>query len=340
MIAKYIGYIIIFTLSFTAPGQQLNYKLYEGRFDYALIEDSKIYSVNRANDWNSADYIWTKSLQKPSPVFINYSTAFLKPNYPSAWIKTRNTLFYIIFFSSNTGLANTYIHYREPEKKDSLEMTKSINIKEIPEVRLWITPLSDYYDSFFRLKRIPNRTQTEAMYNTLDFDIHAPSPNLVRFYLRDTTALYVWECQLPAASNPDWKEVKVYTSPKTNFEYPPLKHSKSYSGTKTVRNAIADSLFFDGHFKVIEQGTNKFIINREHAIIYYISDTAIVRVGSVAVPDNYPTIRGKKLFIEDRDNGQLIFFAPVSWENNSYPKPKVKVLNEKEMKEKFKYVLR
>jgi hypothetical protein len=124
-----------------------------------------------------------------------------------------------------------------------------------------------------------------------------------------------------------------------DLEYAPRKYSDSYSGTKTQFKAIKDSLFFDGHFKIIAQNEHKFIINREHGLIYYLGKKEIARIGKVDVTDDYPVLRGKKLFIEDRDNNEIIFFAPVSWEKNRHPKPKVRTMNEQEIKEKFRYVM-
>jgi hypothetical protein len=321
--------------------QKLDFSPYEGKFDYALLDQTCIYIPLRPIEAGYTHEIWKRCLTPNSKVTLHYGSGPWSLRHSFAWSKSKDMTFGVSFWGSNTGRANTYVDYREFEKKDSVELVRTASDEEIIKKKsVWVTPMHEYYNSFFRLSKRPGQAYTDAMYNTLDFDIYAPSPDRIQFYLRDTTALYIWECQLPADRNPDWKEIKVYTSPKTDFEYAPLKYSKSYSGTKTALNAIQDSLFFEGHFKIIAQGEHKFIINREHALIYYIGNEQIVRIGSVSVPHNYPTIRSKKLFIEDRDNGEIIFFGPVTWEDNNHPKPKIKVMNEAEMKEKFKYVLK
>lgn len=98
-------------------------------------------------------------------------------------------------------------------------------------------------------------------------------------------------------------------------------------------------MFFDGHFKVVTQNNEKYIINRNHGYIYYLGKKKIERIGKVQVAENYPKIQGKPLFIEDRDQNRLIFFAPIEWEDTKLPKPNVYYMQEDEMREYFKYVM-
>ena len=198
----------------------------------------------------------------------------------------------------------------------------------------------DYIHSFRKARYLPNLDEMKAIIDSLSFDIHSFNDNEIKFYLRDPDAFYIWQCELPKkGSIGEWKQLAVYVTPEIDMEYPPRKYSESFNKKKVKYNSIKDSLFMDGHFKVIIQNENTFIINRNHGNIYLVAKKKIIRIGKVDVENNYPKLGGKALFIEDRDNNQIIFFAKVEWVKNKYPKPKVKIMDKEEMNEKFKYVL-
>ena len=55
-----------------------------------------------------------------------------------------------------------------------------------------------------------------------------------------------------------------------------------------------------------------FLINLKHGAVYHLGPEKIEKVAQLQPVPEERTIRGRRLFIEDRDNGVLIFFAPVS----------------------------
>lgn len=125
---------------------------------------------------------------------------------------------------------------------------------------------------------------------------------------------------------------KLPDEPYTDKNYVPSGHHHQYE-------AIDDSLFFEGHFKIVPQGKERFVINTQHGAIYWLGQQAIQKVGQIQM-DQYLSLNNKKLYIEDMDNNQIILFAPVEWKNNNLPKPKVKVMNKQLIQEKFQYILK
>ena len=122
-------------------------------------------------------------------------------------------------------------------------------------------------------------------------------------------------------------------------DFAPFSHSSVYAGYETIFNSVSDSLFFRGHFKLVEHNSNLFLLNLTHGIIYYLGPHSIVSIGRVLLSDEYPKIKGNSLFIEDRDQNRLVFFAPVEWEDTNLPKPNAYYMKEEEMQEYFRYVI-
>lgn len=331
---------IIFVLGACCYGQMTRIYSTEGKVEYALIDNGNLHSSIRPDYHGYSAIVYRQNINRPSIPIKHFCSGPSNDKMPFSWSKSQEILFSVAFWRSNAARIAT-IYYREFEQRDTVEISSSVNQNKIIfENELVLTPLSNYFNSFSQLKQKLNREEMIAIENTLSFDIY-PQNKKLEFYLRDKDAFYLWECDVPEQGIvANWREVVVYAMKDWDSEYVPRKYSDSYTGKKTKLASIPDSLFMDGHFKVVVQGKNKFIINREHALIYYINGNEIVRVGSVYVSKDYPAIRGKKLFIEDRDNDEIIFFAPVTWETNNYPKPKVKVMTKKEMKDKFKYVLK
>lgn len=340
MLKKIVFIILVSSKLFGCYGQDSIQFMHEGIFEYALVSGSEVYIPIRPSLTGKVHIIWKKKMYVESPVYLHLCSAPENPNFGFAWSKSGDTIFNLDFWRSNSG-RSSYINYRQFESKDSLELTYLPRDLEIKKNTFLLIPLLHYFKSFGKLRYKLNREELIDIDNTLNFDIYAPNDKKLEFYLRDKEAFYIWECDVPDKGIvANWHQVSVYGLKDWDVNYPPRKYSESYSSEKVKLNSIPDSLFLQGHFKVVVQGKNKFIVNREHALIYYMNDKEIVKVGGIDVSKDYPTIRGKKLFVEDRDNKEIIFFAPVIWEKNKYPKPKVRVMSEAEMKEKFKYVLK
>jgi hypothetical protein len=340
---KIILLFISLLICITSRAQIEKYAPYEGKFDYALLEENCFYIPFRPKEGEVVHILRKQCLSPKSMVIEHFSAGPENPKLSFAWAKRGNLAFGVDlmgFGERRSHINFNHLIYRKFETKDSVQMSNLTAIEALAEIHIQIPFLIEYYRSFKRYGEEPSSDKAvQEMYNTLNIDLYAPSPDLLQLYLRDTTTLFVWQIKLPEDENDWWRQLAVYTSPKTNYEYPPMRNPKINAGLNTQLNGIQDSLFFDGHFKVIAQGEHKFIINREHGLIYHMGDKKIVRVGHVEVSATYPSLRGKKLFIEDRDKGDILFFGPVHWEETDLPKPKTRVMTEKEMKKKFKHVL-
>ena len=76
---------------------------------------------------------------------------------------------------------------------------------------------------------------------------------------------------------------------------------------------ITDTAFFRGHNKAIQQGNQHWLINTSHGAIYYLADYGVVKVAQIENFQNYPAaLLQRRLFIEDRDKGELIFFSRLN----------------------------
>ena len=164
-------------------------------------------------------------------------------------------------------------------------------------------------------------------------------------FLRTENCLYSWEYYYPAIGEQDKKEKQVhcYCSSRKQPEY----FSKDSLLAKNKRTeqyfkwidfdllpdfenasykAIKDTLFFDGHFKAYRQGENIFIINQKHGEIYFLDKKEIIKIGTIDLMSYKYKIDNVKVYIEDKDNDRLIFFAPIKWEKEKYPKPNIEVI--------------
>ena len=181
-------------------------------------------------------------------------------------------------------------------------------------------------------------------------------PQEFTYFLRDSACVYSWRIQLPRQGDVDItetqsfcrvsKDVKVFPYEEFMKQYgrrfPEVKFYKDCLPTleNAHYNAITDTLFFDGNFKAYSHNEKIWFINQKHGGIYYLGEKNIEKIGILQVDNIHFLIDGIKLFIEDRDNKQLIFFAPVEWMRDDLPKPNVRIItDEKEFKEMFKYVL-
>ena len=113
--------------------------------------------------------------------------------------------------------------------------------------------------------------------------------------------------------------------------------------TREYKKQIKNSgryLFFKGFLEVVKQNGNTYIINRHYGGIYHVSKTQITRVGQIDMENYTRKLRGKTVFVEDRDSNRLLFFAPVKQLTKSAPFPNIKVvLNDKKFRRMFKYII-
>lgn len=149
---------------------------------------------------------------------------------------------------------------------------------------------------------------------TLNRDTHL-------FFVRDNRQLSIWKYVYPAIGeksvDSDWQEMityssdSTYTPPLKSFYYKPNFAFHSSMG-KTQFLAIEDSLFFKGHFKAILQDGETFLINYKSGAIYHFQKKKVVKIGVLDVENQKFTTKEGTIFIEDRDNRQLVFFGKVN----------------------------
>lgn len=319
----------------------------EGMFELALVENTFFYHSLRPSMRPYSHVVRKIGTESNLIPYRHVAGSPNDPNLAFNWHIITNTVFsYDVITSSHAGrrlgLAINIV-YREFESRDSITVSQETP-QRIIEDKVSFTPGFTYFLSLERelLYKEVVEQEIDKFYHYLNFDVYFDkSDSLLSFYMRDKDAFYIWEAPLPEGRswNTDWRLKNAYAAPYYDHEFIPRTHNEYYDSTKTRHNAITDTLFFDGHFKVLEQDGEKYIINREHAIIYHMGDTKIIPIGRVLVTEDYPKIQGKPLFIEDRDHNRIIFFAPVEWEDTPLPKPNVYYMEEEEMREYFRYVM-
>jgi hypothetical protein len=319
----------------------------EGLFEYALIEGGLFHHSLRPLMKPYSHVVRKISMKSKSIPYRHVAGSPNDPNLAFNWHLSNNTVFsYDVIPRYDRGIREgltIHIVYREFETRDSLVVSQN-EPQWVKENMISFSPIGAYFRTWHPAKISPVAfsKMIDKFYSYLNFDIsYSSSDSLINFYMRDKDVFYIWSVPLTSVGmlEPDWRLKKAYAAPNYDPEFIPRIHNRFYDSTKTHHNAITDTLFFDGHFKVLKQNGEKYIINRQHGIIYHMGANAITPIGRVMVTGDYPKIQGKSLFIEDRDNNRIIFFAPVKWIKNNLPKPKVYYMKSKEIKEYFKHVM-
>lgn len=321
-----------------------------GELQYGLIDDNHIYlSVSGFTNYS---YIWTKQLISDRLPVI-YKTGIWWPD--GVWNKGGDMLSILFFFSSYQIFAVKPPFFEQ--KRDNCSDT----IKSVSDefcYNMFIHPYYNYrraLDKAFRLDRefFPS---TFHLYNeeryVINMDMYSQNSDSMQFYMRDKKALYVYTITIDTITNifdstkeidwsskherACWREDIVYTTMNSEKESPIYKYWTFYSGEKTQFNAITDSLFFEGNYKVIMQNDQTYLFNRKYGHIYLLTDTEVIRIGTIRLTDEYPAIKGHKYIIEDRDRGSILLFAPVDWHDDIHPKPTIEVLSEQEFYQRYK----
>ena len=113
----------------------------------------------------------------------------------------------------------------------------------------------------------------------------------------------------------DWEELITYSSDTTGSYKKPTDIGSRFnvllSGDKHVYNAIADSAFFDGFLNVIPQGEESFVVNLKWGGIYHIGQSKIEKVGQIDLAQYPKWLLGRRIYIEDQDAQELVFFSKV-----------------------------
>lgn len=332
---KNIVLSVLIFISISLYSQERKY-IKEGKFDYGLIDENILYIPNRPLLNRKSASIIGKRLDLSSNK-IYYTGSSMVDFLPFIWNIEQSGLYGMYYWRSGTGRRNAKIDYQFIG--DTTTIVTQVG-RELISRQLSVYPFSEYFIPYSIQYRRFEKEDIDKVEEKISFDFWITDSLRIYVCFRDYASLFVWFGDIKQGTNNiEWHEDVVYNSSHYKNDEILLKDFSCYSGTKTIANSITDTLFFDGHFKVLHQDGEKYIFNRQHGIIYHMGDSSIARIGTVLVGDNYPKIQGKPLFIEDRDHNRLIFFAPVEWDDTPLPKPNVYFMKEDEMREYFKYVM-
>ncbi|MEN7549241.1 hypothetical protein AAG747_15055 [Rapidithrix thailandica] len=153
----------------------------------------------------------------------------------------------------------------------------------------------------------------------------------------DPQGLYLWKSDsLFVKKIKDWKVIKAITIRKLNWDFPPFARLSLKKGENLYRT-LKDPEMLKGNFKVFSQAGEIYFLNRISGKLYWLAAKKVYELGKVDM-ENYPELNDRKLFIENRDTGELVLLSPVRWKKRlfkSVPRPKVSVMSKEEIAEKY-----
>ncbi|WP_353485367.1 hypothetical protein [Haliscomenobacter sp.] len=180
-----------------------------------------------------------------------------------------------------------------------------------------------------------------------DFDFQFDSEEKqFLFYIRTPRDFFLWKYTGGAKNDTsfqDW-QIKSFFSidsvcylPSSNDLLKYLGNSLLPSPKKFLPCTITDTAFFRGHNKAIQQGNQHWLINTSHGAIYYLADYGVVKVAQIENFRDYPpAILQQRLFVEDRDRGELVFFSKLIRTDREAPLPKYRsLLTPREVTQRF-----
>ncbi|MEN7548441.1 hypothetical protein AAG747_11010 [Rapidithrix thailandica] len=197
-----------------------------------------------------------------------------------------------------------------------------------------------YYKNGNRLEgRIPREEAIQkdrVMMSRLEADIFFKDSALYSL-IGDPQGLYLWRSDSLLVTRMDeWKGVKAYTIKKLDWDYPPITRSP-FKDQGTLYRTLKDPEMLKGNFKVFSQEGEIYFLNRISGKLYWLATKKVYELGEVDMAA-YPELNERKVFIENRDAGELIFLSPVRWKKRlfkSVPLPKVSVMSKEEIAEKY-----
>ncbi|MEN7548442.1 hypothetical protein AAG747_11015 [Rapidithrix thailandica] len=207
-------------------------------------------------------------------------------------------------------------------------------------IRFFNIEWKGYYKNGNRLEgRIPRKEAIQkdsVMMSRLEADIFFKDSALYSL-ISDPQGLYLWRSDSLLVTRMDeWKGVKAYTIKKLDWDYPPIARSP-FKDQGTLYRTLKDPEMLKGNFKVFSQEGEIYFLNRISGKLYWLAAKKVYELGEVDMAA-YPELNERKLFIENRDTGELVFLAPVCWKKRlfkSVPRPKVSVMSKEEIAEKY-----
>jgi hypothetical protein len=320
-----------------------------GQLEYSLISNKCLIITDlEYNESKSNETILTINIENGEKYIDRFSTLNTSKNTIN-WTKNINAKEVIIIWADKlgssthrpkTGILTIPLKY---EKTNSLREEERIIVDSLINIygesksyellinasielenERTIYPILDWKEVTFERNR----------YLPIDYDILSLGERKYLIFIKNSKELTIWKYYYPEVGTPkvhregrnDWTEEVTYSKDTLVFFSSQMMNRCLPSGNKHIYESIKDSSFFQGHFKVVQQGSETFCINTNTGFIYHIGDEDIARVGEIELK-NYPRwLLGKPLFIEDRAAGQLVFLSDVQRTNETRPFPEVVVL--------------
>jgi len=333
-----IIFILFLSIGWNIKAQDLKFHKYNQSLNYALLRNDSFYIYSKKDDIvKYDDYVVLKSIKKNSNPRITLTPQQDIRQYPFCWIVRKQRIYWISTYRFDHELNACLItenfqsidsakeskaidNYIEKLKiKHSTELISkrdSLNIalhkwkisQRIPsnEQNYHLYPLVCYENEY---KYGQNKSKTRKFiiddwwYCTYDFILKDKG---IDFYLRDRSQLTIWHYNFSDSHDRDllfneWKEESTYL--KDSVPMFGKKHAAKFLSIQNMdhlkKNAIKDSTFFEGFFKVICQKDRRFIINLHTGGIFWIGDSIVAKVGQIDVKKNENRIEGKHVFVED-----------------------------------------
>lgn len=170
-------------------------------------------------------------------------------------------------------------------------------------------------------------------------DPHWPVITPIKYYSSSSWP-HNWTLTRDGKSEKNWQIERFYGLDKQAFLPPPgiaLGNPILPNAARFLPQSILDTAFFRGHNHVVWQGKHCWMVNTSHGAIYYLTKNKVVKVAQIEHFKDYPAIfSGKRLFIEDRDKGELLFFSKITHLVPSTPLFKHRcLLDEGELRQAF-----
>jgi hypothetical protein len=221
-----------------------------------------------------------------------------------------------------------------------------------------ITPLNDwwnvqYHHTFFEdITFLQRYAETFKRNKITDVDFsYQSNGDKYQFYQRTENNFFIWAYSGGVKKETlfsDW-HLKRHYSRDSVFRVPSLEELevlRKWRGlgqtllpdtTHFLPCTITDTAFFRGHNKVIQQGEQHWLINTAHGAIYYLADYGVVKVAQIENFQNYPAaLLQRRLFVEDRDKGELLFFSRLTRTDREAPLPKYRsLLSSRAVRQRF-----
>ena len=359
--------LILFFLDIQA--QNLN-------LEYSLIRDNYLHvGFIIKKDNGTSEKVKAYNLKRNLPHPKSPNTSFLLNSYfPYAWKLFENHCYVASGYGSFPSRGSISFANYPLVTKDSLQLAKTWAKEEKALIRKFpdekerekykmrqiydevmarntqgVTPayyLALLYSTIKRFKR------KEYLYE-ITYDFVPLGGRQFLFYVRSPKQLSIWKYNYPEYrlppdpnhdSDDDWEELITYSADTTGSYKKPTDIGRDLmfaSGDKHVYNAIADSAFFDGFLNVIPQGEESFVVNLKWGGIYHIGQSKIEKVGQIDLAQYPKWLLGRRIYIEDQDAQELVFFSKVERIRNDLPFPKIKeILSESEFQAAFKHVVK